>query len=245
MFRLSDAKPDADVAYLTSAITRDALTTKFRELFGRDPVAVDKDEPLVVKEAKVPEIILSGIDPDIIPVLQSCAVEHSDNAEAQLPEIDGSTLLYTIHDDTPAKIALEAVGEYADMADDARDVVVGDAAAQANINIQDGTAYLSKSQSTIEIGIYVINAPFAELFQFKLENSGGQTLEQDKQVQVFDELFNELPGGESPKESTVRSQLMAVVGLADALPAGQKPVAENMKAPGPGGQAATPETAGA
>ena len=244
MFRLSDVKPDADVAYLTAAITRDALTTKFRELFGRDPVAVDKDEPLVVKEAKVPEIILSGIDPDIIPVLQACAVEHSDNAEAPLPDIDNSTLLYTIHDDTPAKIALEAVKEYQEMADDARDVVVNDAAAQANINIEDGTAYLSKAGSTIEIGIYVINAEFAELFEFKLENAGGQTLDQDKKVQVFDELFNELPGGESSKESTVRSQLMALVGLAEALPVGQKPVAENMRAPGPGGEATAPETAG-
>jgi len=233
----ADVKPDADVAYLTAAIVRDAMVAKFRELFGREPVTSEQGDPMVVKDARVPDIILGGVDHDIIPILKACGIENSKNAEDVLPEINGATLLYVIHDDDPASIALEGVKEYAELAADAREVVATDAASSANLTIEDGTAYLPKATSTIEIGIYVDNQGLAEEFQYRLKNEGGEDLPQDKKVQIFDELFGDLPGGESNKEQAVRVTLMAVVGLEGALPASQKPIADNMVAPGPGGQA--------
>ena len=242
MWKYAD-KPDADVAYLTAALTRAALVNKFRELFGREPVAGDVDTPMMVKDARVPEIVLAGIDHDIIPLLVTCAVEQSKNVEGVLPELNGRTLLYVIHDDAPASVSLEAVKEYADLPDDAREVVVGDAAASASITIEDGVAYLPKATSTIEIGVYVDEAGLAEEFQYRLKSQGGEQLPQDAKVRIFDELFNDLPGGESNKEQAMRSRLLAVVGLAEVLPAAQRPVAEDMRAPGPGGEPAPAEGA--
>ena len=230
MFITLADKPGADVAYLTAAITRQALVSKFKSLFGREPVAVD-NEPLVVKQAKVPEMVLSGVDHDIVSVLQASAVEQSTNAEAALPELNAQTLLYVIHDDTPASIALTEVQEYTDLGD-TQDAVTNDL---PDINVTDGVAYLSKAASTLAIGIYVLNSEFGELFQYRLENEGGNSLPVDKKVEIFDELYNELPGGEANKEQNTRSLLLTVVGLAEVLPVGQRPVAEDMQAPGPGG----------
>jgi hypothetical protein len=237
MFKLADVKPDADVAYLSAAVIRDALVTKFKELFGREPVAQEKDSPLAVKDTKVPEIILGGVDHDIIPLLKASAVQHSVIAEDTLPDISGCTLLYVIHDDTPAKIALAAVPEYSEMADDARDAVIQDAANTGNLNIEEGVAYLSTELSTIIIGIYVDNSALAQEFQYRLENAGGLELDTAAKLKVFDELYSDLPGGESNKEQTVRSELLTVVGLGETLPAEQRPVAQDMQAPGPGTKA--------
>lgn len=236
----AETKPDADVAYLSAAIIRDALFAKFRELFGRDPVAVDQQEPLVVKDAKVPEIILGGVDHDIIPILRASAVEHSKANAGEMPEIPNAILLYIINEDTPAKISLEAVKEYQEMDSAARDAVVSAAAETEAMNVEDGVAYVSKDLSTLEIGVYAGTQEFAQEFQYRLENAGGTQLDEQSKLKVFDQLLADLPGGDAVKESDARTNLLRAVGLTSALPAGEQ-TPDNLKAPGPQGQAAEPK----
>ena len=239
MIKYSDAKSTADIEYLSSAIVRDAMTEKFRNVFGLDPVQHD-DEPAVIAEGKVPENILASVDPNIATVLKASAVEESENASGSVPDIESATLLYTILNDEPASIALDAVAEYQEMDSASRDATVAVVAEQDGINIEDGVAYLSQDQSGIEIGIFVDNQPFAEELSHRVENAGGDSISHDEKMSLFDELVAELPGGDNNQEEGLRNSLLAVVGLTEALPESDKaqvaPEDQELKNPAPGPQ---------
>lgn len=229
---IADAKPTADIEYLSSAIVKEALTRKFKELFGRDPVYRSPEEPMRVEDARVPTLISDSVDPQIATMLTASAIEATAAAAGPIPEISNATLLYTIKDTDPASVALEAIEEYR-----ALDAASADATAQAvseldTINIEEGTAYLSPEMSAIDIGIFVQNTPFAEEFQYRLENAGGATLSPEKKETVFNDLFGDLPGGGDMQASDVRQALLSVVGLTEAMTPEQQ-VAPGNEAPGP------------
>ena len=239
MLKFSETN-DADIEYLRSAIIRDALTEKFRNLFGLDPVAVDVSEPMKIAEAPVPEMLLSSLDSNISSLLKASAVENSKNISGNVPDISGNTLVYTVIDDSPADVSLEAVEEYVVMDDASRDVTVSAVSESAvDINIEEGMAYVSGDLSNIEIGIFVDNKGFAMEFSKRIENSGGDDIDYDKKVDIFNELYDELPGGANNHVEGLRNSLLKVVGLTKELPASeQDEVPEELKenknpAPGP------------
>ena len=232
MMTFADAKPTADIEYLSSAIIHAAVTAKFKELFGRDPVEKSKDAPLVVENTVVPGLIVDSVDQDVARLLKASAVEHSKARSGDLIPPPNATLLYTMLEDTAASVALEAVPEYVGMDSAASDATLSAVNDQQNITIEEGMAHVSPDLSSIEIGVYCDNKAFAETFQLNLANSGGADINEDAKVKVFDYLYNTLPGGEALKESNARNNLLAVVGLTAALPADMR-TPDAMKAPGP------------
>ena len=228
----ADTKPTADIEYLSSAIIEAALAGKFKDLFGRDPVYKSPDVPMKVEDTRVPTMIADSVDPQVAAMMKASAIEASTEASGKVPAINNATLLYIIKDTEPASVSLESIEEYTTMDPAAADATVQAVSEQDHINIEEGIAYLSPERSTISIGIFVENTPFAEEFQYRLENAGGNELPPEKKEQVFDDLFNLLPGGEGTQAEDLRQTLLKVVGLTEALtPAEQVP--EGKKAPGP------------
>jgi len=229
---IADAKPTADIEYLSSAIIKEALTAKFQDLFGRDPVYLSPDEPMKVEDARVPTMISNSVDPHISTMLKASAIESNVDSSGEIPEIGNSTLLYSIRDEEPAAVSLDAVEEY-----QALDGASADATAQSvseldDINIEEGMAYLSPDKSAINIGVFVDNTEFAGEFQYRLENAGGNALSPEEKITVFDQLFQDLPGGDDIQVEEVRQTLMKVVGLTSGLSPDAK-VPEGNEAPGP------------
>jgi len=247
MIKYSDAKSTADIEYLSSAIVRDAITEKFRNIFGLDPVQ-HTDEPMVIAEGKVPENILASVDPNISAILKASAVEETEHASGTVPDIESATLLYTLLNDEPASISLDAITEYQEMDTASRDATVAVVSEQDSINIEDGIAYLAQDQSGIEIGIFSDNQPFAEELSHRVENAGGDDISHDEKITLFDELLAELPGGDNNQEEDLRNNLLKVVGLTEALPESDKseiaPEDQELQnpAPGPQPEATDPET---
>lgn len=229
---IADTKPTADIEYLSSAIVKEALTAKFKDLFGRDPVYMSPEEPMRVDDARVPTLISDSVDPQIAAMLKSSAVESSIDAAGTLPEIENATLVYTIKDTEPAAVSLEAVEEYVALDPASADATAQVVSEQDDVNIEEGTAYLSPDKSTIDIGIFVENTPFAEEFQYRMENAGGAALSPEEKEKVFDELFEDLPGGDDTQVANLRQTLLKVVGLTESLTPEEK-VPEGREAPGP------------
>lgn len=209
-------KPNADVEYFTSAIIRDALDKKFEKLFGRDPVAVEIDDANKVEDTRIPDMVAESVNPQIASMLKASAIEAS-NPEAEIPAPPNSTLLYKIVDENPAEISLESIPEYAEIEESAREATISAVAAQDDINIIDGIAYVSGITATINIGIYVDNTKFASEFQYELQQAGGDDLAVEEKEQVFDALFTSLPGGSEEVNESVRTNLLEVVGLTGAI----------------------------
>lgn len=237
MYLTADVKPTADVEYLSSAIIRDALVNKFVELFGREPISQSTEQPLTITDARVPGMILESVDHDVAALLKASAVEQSSTATGSIPLIENATLLYTVLDDSPAKVSLEAVTEYKSMDSTVQDTVLTAVDEQDELNIQDGVAYVTGGLATLEIGIHVDNAGFAEEFQYRLQQAGGATISEQDKLNVFSQLYTALPGGDSIKESDVRPVLLSVVGMSGAEGANTK-VPDAIKAPGPQPQSA-------
>jgi hypothetical protein len=231
MLKFSDSKPSADIAYLSSAITKEALTNKFQDLFGRDPVYEDPDSPMKVTDTRVPTMISNTVDPQIATMLRASAVEDTPNASGEIEDVDNATLLYTLKDTEPAQISLEAISEYKELDSSAVDSTLSAISETDEINIEQGVAYLSPQESTIQIGIFVDNTDFAEEFQYRLENSGGDELSPEEKESVFTSLYEDLPGGDNVLVEGVRTDLLKVVGLTSALSEDQQ--AEGNEAPGP------------
>jgi hypothetical protein len=228
----ADSPANADIAYLTSAFIRDAMIEKFNTLFGQKPASKGADEPMSVKETRVPSMISESVDHEIAGMLLASAVEHSKSVSGDLPEIAQTTLLYTVLDDDPASVALESVPEFQQMDKAASDSTISAINEHQEITIKDGMCYLPKELSTIEIGVYADNQTFAKEFQYRLQNMGGTQIGEKEKLKVFDDIFNSLPGGDSLVESDARTNLLKVVGLTSALTPSQK-TPEQMKAPGP------------
>ena len=209
-------KPNADVEYFTSAIIRDALDNKFEKLFGRDPVAVEIDDAHKVEDTRIPDMVAESVNPQIATMLKASAIE-ANNPEAEIPAPPNSTLLYKIVDENPAEISLDAIPEYAEIEESAREATISAVAAQDDINITDGIAYVSGTTATINIGIYVDNTKFASEFQYELQQAGGDDLAVEEKEQVFDALFTQLPGGSEEVNESVRTNLLEVVGLTGAI----------------------------
>lgn len=226
MIKFAD-KPNADVEYLSSGILHAAMVSKFNKLFGRDPVQKSQDEPMVVIDTVVPNMILDSVDHEVAAALKASAVEHTLKFSAEVPEMEGATLLYTVLDDDPATVSLEAVPEYKEMSE--TDATVS---ALNGITVKDGIAYVDAENSGIEIGVFVSNEEYAAEFMRDLENAGGAEIGEDEKRKVFDDLFNKLPGGESLKESDAKNTLLKVVGLTATLPNSLK-TPDAMLAPGP------------
>lgn len=237
MIRFSQ-KPNADTEYLGSAITRDAIVNKFRNLFGREPVADGVDTPLRVEDGRVPDLILKSVEPEVARLLRASAIEASAIAAGEVPEIEGTTLLYIITDDAAASISLAAVPEYADTDPASADSTIAAINDGGDINISDGTAHLSPELSAIDIGIFVDNQLLAEEFQYRLESAGGEGLDDNAKTRVFDDVFAALPTGDAD-DANIREALLAVVGLTSQLtPEAEPPPGQ--KAPGPDAVAKTP-----
>lgn len=242
MIKISD-KVDADVAYLTSAIVRDAMTEKFKNILGLDPVQLESDDPMTVTEGKVPEEVLSSVDPDIAPLLKASAVENNYRSSGEIPEVSGSTLLYSILNDQPASISLEAVEEYTQMDKSAVDATTAKVSEQDSINISDGIAYLTQDHSGIEVGIFVDNEGFGKEFQYRIENIGGNDINGDEKLAVFNELFEELPGGDNSRVEGLHNELLGVVGLTSYQKQEDGSAKEIQNpAPGPDAQVNTPDS---
>lgn len=226
----SDIRPDADTAYLSTGILIAALKNKFITLFGREPVR--KNNTQSITDARVPDLIIDSLDSDIASLLKASAVEHSTTSTAELPEINNATLLYYITDDSVASVALTEVPEYNNLDPAAVDAVVRALTEQQDITVADGVAYVNKDKSTIVIGIFVDNQAFATEFQYRLQNTGGPQIAETDKVQVFDELFKELPGGNNTQEPAARDELLRAVGLTTAI-TDKTQVPDGLKAPGP------------
>jgi len=229
---IADTKPSADVEYLSSAIIKEALTEKFRDLFGRDPVYMDSEEPMRVEDARIPSMIADSVDPQIASMLKSSAIESNTDSSGKVPSINNATLLYTIKADDPAEVSLESLEEYVGMDPASRDSTIHAVSEQDTINITDGVAYLSPERSAINVGVFVDNNEFASEFQYRLEQAGGNGLSPEEKETVFQELFEDLPGGDDVQVPDVRQALLKVVGLTSALSPEQS-VPEGKEAPGP------------
>lgn len=233
MIKIAD-KVDADVSFLSSAIVRDAMTEKFRNITGLDPVQLDTDDAMTVKEGKVPEEVLGSVDPDIAPMLKSSAVENNYRASSEIPDIPNTTFIYSLLNDKPATVSLDSIEEYQQMDDSAVDATVSKVSARDDINIEDGIAYLTQDSSAIEIGIFLDNNLFAKEFQYRLENMGGSNISGDEKLAVFNELFEELPGGDNNREEGLHNELLGVVGLTSYQTQSTENNAESKNpAPGP------------
>jgi hypothetical protein len=224
--------PNADVAYLSSAFIRDAMVEKFNTLFGQKPTSKGDNEPLQVTEVRVPSMISESVDHEVARIIVANAVEHSKSVSGSLPAIDSATLLYTVLDDEPASIAIEGVKEYQQMDKSASDATLSAINDSQDITIEDGMAHLSKELSAIEIGVYAYNDEFAKEFQYRLQNTGGTDIAEDKKLKVFDDLYNSLPGGESMSDTDARTNLLKVVGLTSTLSPSDR-TSPQMTAPGP------------
>lgn len=210
-------KPEADVEYLTSAIIREALDQKFQKLFGRDPVSTDINEAHRVEDARIPDMVAESVNPQIASMLKASAIEAAKNESGELPNPPNATLLYKIVDENTANISLESISEYTDIDDVARDATEAAVSAQDHINIEDGIAYVSGAPAIINIGVFVDNEEFAAEFQYELEQAGGDTLAVDEKEQIFNNIFEQLPGGSEEVNENVRIQLLDVIGLTGAM----------------------------
>lgn len=232
----AEVRPSADVEYLASALIRDAVRNKFRDLFGRDPVERSAESPMRVDNGRVPDLVLESVDANVAKLLKASAIEASDNASGDVPDINNCTLLYTVLDDAQAHIALESVKEYQTLNSAAREATVAAVNELEDVNIEGGAAYIAPEHSTIRIGIFVDNKLLGEEFQYRLEAAGGKAINTEDKVKIFDMLFNDLPGGDNVQEGDVRSKLMGVVGLGQEAPAkGTAP--SQAVAPGPAPEA--------
>jgi hypothetical protein len=212
MFKIA-IEADADIAYLSSAIVREALKLKFKKMFGRDPVAVDVNDPLVVKDTRVPDMVASSIDSEIATILKASAIESAKNVEG-IPQPDNATFLYKILDDTSASVSLEALKEYQDIEDTAREATVSNLSGEGSgITIENGMANVVDDRANIDIGIFIDNTLFAEEFQYNLAQAGGEALDPKEKETVFNNIFNLLPGDANQKDASVRENLLKVVGL--------------------------------
>ena len=227
----ADTKPTADVEYLSSAIIADAVFNKFRDMFGRDPVEKTSDAPMKIVDARIPTMIADSVDPQIARILKASAVEASRNASGEIPQEENATLLYTIVDEEPAEIALDSVEEYRALDTSVADSVAHAVSESEDINIEEGVAHVSPALSTLLIGIFADNTLLGEEFQYRLEQAGGNKLSGDEKVAVFDQLYNDLPGGDDLFKENLREELMKVVGLTSEVTPENTP--EPMKAPGP------------
>ena len=229
---MAEVKPSADVEYLAAALIRDAVRQKFMDLFGRTPVERTADSPMVVKDSRVPDMIGTTVDPVIAKMLKSSAIEVSEHAAGEVPPINNCTLLYAFVDKEPSQVSLESVKEYQELDKAAVDATLAKINEMQDINIQEGIAFVSADHSAIEVAVYIDNGLLAEEFQYRTAAAGGNQITSEDKVEIFNDLYQELPGGERAESGTVKSNLMRVVGLGEEAPS-QAAIPDAAKAPGP------------
>jgi hypothetical protein len=213
MFTVYSEKPNADTAYLYAGVVREAMKAKFEKLFGRQPVSREINDPLKVENTRVPDMILGSVDKEVAKILVASAIETNKNPSGEIPAPPSSTFLYSVRDDSSATVGLEAVEEYKEMEQTAQGTALSMLSGQKDVSVKDGVATISGETCLVDIGIFADNKEFASEFQYRLEQAGGEALDNDKKVAVFDELFKKLPGADVSLTPENKTALLKVVGL--------------------------------